>query len=209
MAGTTITQLQLGDSVTASQNFVLTSASADGTMKLSRGNFGATTQDIITVPVSGTAKIVGANLMAQAVRQAYSAQATGTTTMPIAALPTTSTGNQYMSLAITPTNASSILEIECYLLLSNTAANHISAALFVSGNSNALTAAAEYQASTSGAVQLALKYWMVAGTTSALTFTVNAGGNAAGTTSFNGASGAVLFGGTAPMSSMIIREYLP
>lgn len=53
MAGLTKTQVQLGDSATATQNFVLTSAAQDGTMKLARGNYGATTQDIMTVDAAG------------------------------------------------------------------------------------------------------------------------------------------------------------
>ncbi len=53
MSGLTKTNVQLGESSTATQNFTLTSAAADGTMKLARGNFGATTQDIITINSSG------------------------------------------------------------------------------------------------------------------------------------------------------------
>lgn len=53
MAGLLKTQVQLGDSSTATQNFTLTSAAADGTMKLARGNAGATTQDILTVDAAG------------------------------------------------------------------------------------------------------------------------------------------------------------
>ena len=44
---------QLGLSSTATQNFTLTAEAADGTMKLARGNSGATTQDILTVDASG------------------------------------------------------------------------------------------------------------------------------------------------------------
>lgn len=53
MAGTIKTQVQLGDSATATQNFTLTSEAANGTMKLARGNKGATTQDILTVDSAG------------------------------------------------------------------------------------------------------------------------------------------------------------
>ena len=53
MAGTIKTNVQLGDSSTATQNFTLTAAAADGTMKLARGNAGATTQDILTVDANG------------------------------------------------------------------------------------------------------------------------------------------------------------
>ena len=45
--------VQLGDSATATQNFTLTAAAADGTMKLARGNAGATTQDVLTVDANG------------------------------------------------------------------------------------------------------------------------------------------------------------
>lgn len=44
---------QLGLSNTATNNFTLTAEAADGTMKLARGNAGATTQDILTVDASG------------------------------------------------------------------------------------------------------------------------------------------------------------
>ncbi len=53
MAGNLKTNsIQLGDSATASQNFVL-QTNVDGTAKLARGNLGATTQDILTVDAAG------------------------------------------------------------------------------------------------------------------------------------------------------------
>jgi hypothetical protein len=58
MSGLLKTQLQLGDSATASNNFVLDSSAANGTMKLSRGNFGATTQDIVTIDSTGIVSIL-------------------------------------------------------------------------------------------------------------------------------------------------------
>lgn len=45
--------VQIGQSNTATSNFTLTAASANGTVKLARGNSGATTQDIITVGTDG------------------------------------------------------------------------------------------------------------------------------------------------------------
>ena len=56
MAGITKTHIQLGDSTTATNNFMLTAQTADGTMKLARGNNGATTQDILTVNADGGIK---------------------------------------------------------------------------------------------------------------------------------------------------------
>lgn len=53
MAGKlSVNQVQLGDSSTATQNFVW-QTNADGTCKLARGNVGATTQDILTVDANG------------------------------------------------------------------------------------------------------------------------------------------------------------
>jgi hypothetical protein len=45
---------QLGLSVTPANNFTLDAAADNGTMKLARGNAGATTQDIMTVDAAGT-----------------------------------------------------------------------------------------------------------------------------------------------------------
>jgi hypothetical protein len=47
---------QLGISSTATQNFTFDASAADGTMKLARGNAGATTQDILTVTSAGVVK---------------------------------------------------------------------------------------------------------------------------------------------------------
>lgn len=53
MSGTIKANVQLGDSVTAANNFVITAEANDGTMKLARGNKGATTQDVMTVDAAG------------------------------------------------------------------------------------------------------------------------------------------------------------
>lgn len=48
--------VQLGDSATPSQNFVLRT-NVDGTATLARGNLGATTQDILTINADGGIKL--------------------------------------------------------------------------------------------------------------------------------------------------------
>jgi len=59
MAGTLkVNAVQLGDSATASQNFVL-QTNVDGSGKLARGNIGATTQDIITFNSAGITQFYG------------------------------------------------------------------------------------------------------------------------------------------------------
>lgn len=57
---------QLGLSNTETQNFTLTAEAQDGSMKLARGNAGATTQDILTVDAAGKVRAEqGINLNGQ------------------------------------------------------------------------------------------------------------------------------------------------
>jgi hypothetical protein len=60
--------VQVGDSTTATRNFTLDASADNGTMKLARGNAGATTQDVMTVDADGkvgfpqlTSLLVGGN----------------------------------------------------------------------------------------------------------------------------------------------------
>jgi hypothetical protein len=57
MSGIIKSHLQLGDSATAANNFMVTAQAADGTMKIARGNNGATTQDVITVAADGNVQL--------------------------------------------------------------------------------------------------------------------------------------------------------
>ena len=50
--------VQIGQSNTATENFTLeVPASPDGTIKLARGNAGATTQDVLSVDASGNVSL--------------------------------------------------------------------------------------------------------------------------------------------------------
>ena len=65
MAGNLKTNsVQLGESATASQNFVLQTM-LDGTAKLARGNLGSTTQDVLTVSSTGLVTLPNATLALQ------------------------------------------------------------------------------------------------------------------------------------------------
>ena len=64
MAKVSGNSIQLGDSATATQNFVL-QTNVDGTAKLSRGNVGATTQDVLTVDAAGKVTLLDATLALQ------------------------------------------------------------------------------------------------------------------------------------------------
>ena len=132
------------------------------------------------VAVAGSSKVV------QIVNTQTGTTASGSTLLPNdGTIPQNTEGNQYMSLAITPTSATNILTIQV-IAFYQCGANlgDIGTALFQDSTANALAAIGQrLAASTSG--MSALNYYMVAGTTSATTFKVRIGNASAGTTVFN------------------------
>lgn len=138
---------------------------------------------------------------------AYSAVATGTTTIPFDdTIPQNTEGDEYMSLAITPKSSTNILVIQVTALVSCSITANIQGALFQDSIANALAATNVYQPTATGNVEHVITHRMVAGTTSATTFKYRAGNNAPATITFNGASGSRLYS-TTPKSSIVITEY--
>lgn len=149
-------------------------------------------------------------MVGQVLTSSTGTQATGTTLIPFDdTIPQNTEGDQYLSLAITPKNASSTLEIEVVLYGSSNQPNtSLIAALFQDATANALAATEVFQTTASARAILTLKYVMTAGTTSATTFKVRAGASVAGTFTLNGTAGNRIFGGVAN-SRITIKEYLP
>jgi hypothetical protein len=125
-----------------------------------------------------------------------SATATGSTAILIDdSIPQNTEGDQYMSLAITPTNAVNILQVEHGGQYESVGgALHLTLALFQDSTANALTARASYYGANAENNWLTLHYRMAAGTTSATTFKIRAGANA-NSLRFNGFSGSRVYGG--------------
>lgn len=123
------------------------------------------------------------------------AYATSASTIPSDdTIPQNTEGNQYMSLAATPTSALNLLRVESAAYLSCTgAAEYMTMALFRDSTADAVAAT---QQSMNGAdpSRLALQYQAVAGSTSPTTFAVRAGGSGS-TTYFNGYSAGRKLGG--------------
>jgi hypothetical protein len=119
-------------------------------------------------------------------------------------IPTNSQGDQFMQLAITPTNASNKLKIEVVLTGCVSGTNTIVMALYQDSTVNALAATAR-NAVINVPGQLTLTYYMVAGTTSATTFKVRAGQTISDTFTFNGSNSSRTFGGVC-CSEMTITE---
>lgn len=134
---------------------------------------------------------------------------TGTTTISLAnTIPTSSAGDQYMSLAITPKSAASKLIIDVVIFLANSATVTLAAILLQDSTANALAAGLATNSGAGTAVCIAFRHVMTSGTTSATTFKVRAGAGSAGTTTFNGSGGTQIFGGILS-SSIVIQEVLP
>lgn len=135
------------------------------------------------------------------------AVATGTTIITLSdSIPQITEGDQYMSLAITPTSATSRLEILVRVAHANNSVTTITTALFRDSVANALCARSVYSPAASERCGNVLGYSMIAGTTSQITFRVRIGGSGAGTTTFNGSGGSRYFGGVLD-SVITIKEY--
>ncbi len=132
--------------------------------------------------------------------------ATGTTLIPIDnTIPQNTEGDQYMTLTITPKSTTNILIIEVVLIVADSVIGNPVVALFQDSTASALRAVIA-QWAVDKPMPLNFKHRMVAGTTSATTFKVRAGGQTAGTLTINGIAGTQYLGGVLA-SSITIREY--
>jgi len=138
------------------------------------------------------------------------AAATGTGLIPIDdTIPQITEGNEYMTLAITPTNATNKLKITVVAMLSNDTSDAIIAcALFVGATANALAVVSNRDSVVNEPCTLMLEHVIVAGVVSALTFRVRVGANSTSTTTFNGISTTRRYGGV-ESSTISIMEYTP
>ena len=127
--------------------------------------------------------------------------ASGTTTIPLDnTIPQITEGNEFMTLAITPTHASNILFIDVVGAFGSHIANQLYVvSLFVGTTANALATAQAGMSAVANRPQVttAFKHRMVAGVTTELTFRVRAGCHGSSSQlNFNGYNGAAFFGGT-------------
>ena len=134
-------------------------------------------------------------------------KATGTTRVPLDdSIPQNSEGIEFMTLAITPTSATSILRIEALLICCYSADAVITSMLFQDSTANALACNYNWSGgSGTRNISMYLSHFMTAGTASATTFKIRAGGDNAGTLTMNGRTGARQYGGTLA-SSITITE---
>lgn len=156
-------------------------------------------------------EIAGGRKIVQQITFQAGISATGTTILPIDdTRPQNDEGDEVAALTITPTSEANLLRIEFILNLAHSATGAIlGAALFQDLTVDALAATIGGKTSVAdNPTTLTLSYTMVAGTLLATTFKVRAGGDLAGTTTFNGFAGGRIFGGFL-VSSITITETTP
>jgi|5B_taG_2_1085324.scaffolds.fasta_scaffold01879_3 hypothetical protein len=137
-----------------------------------------------SVPVFAAA---GGGKVVQVVHTQVGSSASGSTTMPgDNTTPQNSEGVEFITRAITPTNASNKLLIQAFLQCTfSSGGDTISYALFQDSTAGALASGIEFNDSTNVFSPLALTHYMTAGTTSETTFKVRVGTNSSGTMYLN------------------------
>ena len=162
------------------------------------------------LPVIGTNKVTFDKANTGFVIQQVGTQfgAVGTTTTPIPVddtIPQITEGAEFMTQTITPLSATSRLYVEVTATISASIATHLQAALFRDATANAIAVSVIYQNTATGIVTITFSHVATSGSTSATTFRVRCGADAAGTLTFNGAGGTRRYGGIT-LSSMTITE---
>lgn len=122
-------------------------------------------------------------------------------------IPQNTEGAQAMSVTITPTSATSTLEITFVGFFSHSAGAHVTVALFQDSTANALTTTSTYINTAAVLSTIPLRYTMTAGTTSATTFKIRYG-PPSGTAYFLQLSSGAVFS-TAIQGVLQVREIRP
>lgn len=121
--------------------------------------------------------------------------------------PTSSEGAEALTVTITPTNASSILEVRGIIHLSSSVVGRVFATLFVDSETDCRRTYMGRSAASGDCLAIPILFTMVAGTTSPITFRLRYGA-ASGTTVVNDPQGAPMFDETL-ITQLIAEETLP
>jgi hypothetical protein len=166
-----------------------------------------TTESILAGEITSSLLATGVGgKVVQVVNVLDTTTATGTTVMNHDdTIPQQTEGDEYMTLAITPTNASNKLLIEVVAwIASNGATRNNVMALFQDSTAGALASAAHQNPAGDAGIPILLTHYMTSGTTSETTFKIRAGGNT-GTFTWTGQGGTRRHGGILA-STMTITE---
>ena len=141
----------------------------------------------------------------QSVAASYTANADLSTTIPNDdTIPRNSEGSEIVTVSITPTSASSTIEVEFRAMGAAAGTVSMIAALFKDSGASALAASAGVAGSVNLPGPIGLIYQESAGSTSARTYKIRVGANS-GTCRLNGTTSARLYGG-ASAATLVVRE---
>jgi hypothetical protein len=197
------------------------SASAVSTVTLSAASasvtaIGFTTLQATSISASvgafGILKIAGSEIstaVAQVVTDTSVTYQSITTDLPVDnSAPGSAEGDEVLAVSITPTNASSTIEITATALVGASSAGNVGMSL-LQGTTAINAAACRIEGATSTQV-LKITHVVSAGSTSARTYSVRVGPDAGGpvTAFVNGDGGSRYFGGVAT-ATLVIKEILP
>jgi hypothetical protein len=168
-----------------------------------------TTKLVTPLRVAEAIAALSSAKIAQVVSVFDGATASGTGTIPDDdTIPQNTEGTEFLTLAITPTNASSTLRIDYLLNIVSSGSGSPIVALFVDATAGALNAARNTDNAANGQRQLHNTHFVSAGSTTLRTYKIRGGGHVAGTTRINGDISARKMGGVLA-SYIIITEILP
>jgi hypothetical protein len=159
--------------------------------------------------MSGTTLNAAGGVVLQQVRSPATSGATGTTTIPLDnTIPQNTEGTEFMTRSITPTSASSVLEIKVQAYFDKpSSVIQIIGAFFVDSTADAIAAQIlSASANNDGGANFCMTYYVSAGSTSARTYKFRAGPATAATVYFNQLTTGAAFGGVS-YASMTVTEY--
>lgn len=160
-----------------------------------------TADNVVMTPL----KARQAQRILQVVHLDTGAVATGTTIIPLDdTIPQQTEGDQYMTLAITPIAANSILRVDVTANMTPSVSAWLITALFRDAGVDSVGVLGAVSSGISGTTATG-SIRVTAGSTATTTFKVRVGMDRAGTTTFNGVSAGRIFGG-AMASSIRITE---
>jgi hypothetical protein len=158
------------------------------------------------IQVDGVSIIHG---IAQAVADTETAYTTLGTILPLDdTKPQITEGVGILDVAITPNNASSVLEIDFNGSFGGSTSLRVLAALFVDSTADALNVVGGIITNTNQHITLSMKFRVAAGSTSSRTYRIRAGSDVALDAFLNGDSAGRQFGGVST-AILTVHEILP
>jgi len=204
-------QIAAGD--TNSQTFSVRMGAPSGTHEFNGHvgirRFGGALASSIHITEYGQIVVASTDSTIQTVFEQFTEVDTGTNVEEALddTIPQSDEGDEYMTLAIQPTDAANVLTIEVIGVFTSSAINgDMVMHLHKDSDVNALATVNTFEGIATALQVIPLRFEMVAGTTNSILFKIRCGSINVGTTTFNGRAGVRFFGGTMASSIKITER---